>query len=133
MKKILILLLLASCSKEAVKPTWTTPPDPPVVIVNPIPYSSSDTIQIQGSITQDKNGMYNTQTSLLEMYLSKSIPDTITAVVRWNALNYSFTETIKIAGVKEAGFHTNDQYYHEVRQVTILSAKVNNSKYILKY
>jgi len=125
-------MLLASCTKTVVNPTLNSAVETQSVDINPITYSTSDTIRIQGSVKQNRNGG-GARVCLLSMYLSKAIPDTITAVVEWNALNYSFTDTIKIAGVREQSFNTRFAYYNEIRQVTILSAKVNNSKYILKY
>lgn len=125
-------MLLASCSKTVVTPTRDFAVEKQSIDPNPITYSTSDTIRIQGSIKQNTVGS-SARVCLLSMYLSKAIPDTITAVVQWNALNYTFTDTVKIAGAREQYFNTRFAYYNDVLQVTILSAKVNNSKYILKY
>ena len=125
-------MLLASCSKTAVTPKSDFTVEKQSLDANPITYSTSDTIRIQGSVKQNMNGG-GARVCLLSIYLSKAIPDTITAAVEWKALNSTFTDTIKIAGVREQYFNTRFAYYNDIIQVTILSAKVNNSKYILKY
>jgi len=129
----LIILVFGACNKDVVTPTPTPKPDPITTISNPIPISTSDTIQIQGSISKDQNGTYNAQTCLLSIYLSRSIPDTITLVAQWKVLNYYFIDTVKIANTREQLYHTNKLFYNEPTQVYILSAKVNNSKYVLRY
>jgi len=133
MKKILIIMLLASCTKAVVSPTSSSAVETQSVDVNPVTYSTSDTIRIQASISQNRAGSSSLPISLLSTYLSKAIPDTITAVVQWTALNYSFIDTVKIAGVRQQSFSTKCMYYNEIKEATILSARVNNSKYILKY